>query len=160
YIKQETAHALNRFLGRKKRTIWEDGYDSPNVLDFRKTLELFAYTILNPVKDNLVNSMEEYPGVSSYPSLLGDVQTRTCRLIARSRIPRLAKPERPWKEEHAVLSKLEAQNPQEIELTFSPYAWKSAFAETADLTDQEVRELILDKLRETKNEIKERKKTL
>ena len=32
YIKTESAYAINKILGRKKKTIWEEGYDSPTIL--------------------------------------------------------------------------------------------------------------------------------
>ena len=43
YIKTEISHAVNRLLGRRKRTVWADGYDSPIVLDTEKLKYLISY---------------------------------------------------------------------------------------------------------------------
>ena len=34
YVKQETAHALNRLLGRRRKTVWVEDYDAPTILGF------------------------------------------------------------------------------------------------------------------------------
>lgn len=66
HFKTESAHALNSILGRKKRTIWCEGYDSPIVLTPLRTLLVLSYIYTNPAKDNLENSIDNYPGVSSW----------------------------------------------------------------------------------------------
>src|SRR5262245_23867743 len=38
YIKRETAHAVNRLQGRRQRTVWVKGYDSPTILDPEKAI--------------------------------------------------------------------------------------------------------------------------
>ena len=37
YLKGETAHVVNHLRGRKKRTVWCDGFDSPIILDVELT---------------------------------------------------------------------------------------------------------------------------
>jgi len=37
YFKRESAHMLNRVLGRRKRTVWCEGYDSPDKVGKPKT---------------------------------------------------------------------------------------------------------------------------
>jgi REP element-mobilizing transposase RayT len=59
YIKCESAHAVNRLLGRRKRTIWEDGYDSPVVLTPDSALNCIGYIYGNPARANLVDCWGE-----------------------------------------------------------------------------------------------------
>ena len=66
HFKTESAHMLNRILGRRKRTIWCDGYDSPLVLTLRRALVALAYLYANPAKDNLVPTIDTYPGFSTW----------------------------------------------------------------------------------------------
>ena len=61
YFKRESSHSINRLLGRKKRTIWCDRYDSPVVLDAERLANVITYLYTNPVKDNLVEKVEDYP---------------------------------------------------------------------------------------------------
>ena len=66
YFKAETAHRINRVLGRKKRTVWCEGYDSPIVLTPLRALVAIAYLYANPAKDGLNYNIDEYEGVNSW----------------------------------------------------------------------------------------------
>ena len=71
YFKAESAHALNRMRGVKKRTIWCAGYDSPPIYKSIGRLKgKMAYTLANPVKDDLVENIAEYPGINSLKYLI------------------------------------------------------------------------------------------
>ncbi len=98
YFKAESAHYLNRLLNRRQRTVWAERFDSPAVLDIDKALELFAYCSLNPVKDGLVGSMREYPGVASYPFLMKGQDSIPAKSIPRDRVTPLADPTNPQRE--------------------------------------------------------------
>ena len=98
YFKAESANYLNRLLNRRQRTVWEERFDSPIVLDLDKALQIFAYCSLNPVKDGLVNSMSEYPGVASYSHLLERRNFIPAKSIPRSKVPSLKDPHRPQRE--------------------------------------------------------------
>ena len=148
YVKQETAHALNRLLGRRRKTVWEENYDSPTILDADKALEKFEYLLLNPVKDNLADSLDEYPGASSWSMMKSGQSKRRCRAIARNKIPQLKSPEHPCREESEVLDYLEENNPTILTFHLSPYSWKQCFEETRSLNDNEVRKLILSRITE------------
>lgn len=66
HFKAEVAHRLNRVMGWRKQTLWCEGYDSPVVLTARRTLMAIAYLYANPAKDNLEDSIDRYPGLSSW----------------------------------------------------------------------------------------------
>ena len=65
-FKTESAHAVNSILGRKKRTVWCEGYDSPVLLTAEDVVRKLIYIYTNPSKDNLVETIEDYPGLSSW----------------------------------------------------------------------------------------------
>ena len=50
YFKAESANYLNRLLNRRQRTVWEERFDSPIVLDLDKALQIFAYCSLTRSK--------------------------------------------------------------------------------------------------------------
>ena len=60
YFKCETAHRINRILGRPKRTVWCSGYDSPTLVTPLRALIAIAYIYGNPGKDNLSASIDSY----------------------------------------------------------------------------------------------------
>ena len=84
YLKTESASAINRFMGRRKRTIWAEGYDSALIADIDKAIERIVYIYANPVAAGLVSSIEQYPGLSSW--ILKEAKVSK---IARNKIPRL-----------------------------------------------------------------------
>lgn len=65
-FKCETSHAINRLLGRKKRTIWCEGYDSPMIANSDQAIDEICYLYENPCKDGLVDAIDHYPGLSSW----------------------------------------------------------------------------------------------
>ena len=144
YLKQETAHALNKLLGRRRKTVWVEDYDAPTILDLDKFLKQYAYCLLNPVKDRLIDSMNNYPGVSSFQMLQHRTHTRECIVISRDSIPSLSNPTKPWKEDKAVLELLTSENPEKTTLYLSLYDWKHCFQESRELSDQEAHQLLLN----------------
>ncbi len=64
-VKAESAHMLNNLLGRNRRTVWCEGYDSPIVLTPLHALVFISYLYANPAKDDLEISIHRYPGLSS-----------------------------------------------------------------------------------------------
>jgi REP element-mobilizing transposase RayT len=83
HFKTESAHALNSLLGRNKRTVWCAGYDSPIVLTMTKTIAVIGYIYSNPAKDNLVGSIEEYPGFSTWKMFQKGELTKLWKRIRR-----------------------------------------------------------------------------
>ena len=49
-LKTELAHAVNRLLGRRKRTVWYDSYDAVPILTLEDCIEKIAYVYTNPQK--------------------------------------------------------------------------------------------------------------
>ena len=88
-FKTESAHAVNRLLGRKKRTVWCDGYDSPTVLDLEKAIEQIVYLYENPAKDGLVDSIRHYPALSSWHHFKKGKTVFPTHLISRDSIRKL-----------------------------------------------------------------------
>ena len=155
YVKQESAHAVNRLLKRRKKTVWAEGYDSPPVLDLARFVESFVYCLLNPMKDNLVSNMELFKGVSSYKYFMRKELTRECLVISRDSIPGLTNPHSPELENYSVMKVLKERNKEKITLKFDFYSWKNAFEETKGLTDEEAYNLLLNAVREKEKQISE-----
>ena len=146
YIKQESAHAINRLLGRRRKTVWAEGYDSPIILDYQKFLFCLAYVKLNPLKDLIVPNMESFKGISTWDAFKKDRNSRKARVISRDSITKLRNPHQPWIESDKVLKELFEKNKMSLELKFDFYSWKECFPETRVLSDLEVRRMMLESL--------------
>lgn len=157
FVKQEIAHAVNRLLARRRQTVWAARFDSPILLTFEDILKYFKYIFTNPVKDGLSSTPSLYPGVSSWRMFKESIQKRGCLKISRDSLFRLSNPEEPYKESEARLRILRKQSKNKFKtLTVEPFAWKRNFVESQNLSDEEIKALILDLVEQ---EIKEVSKT-
>lgn len=152
YFKAESANYLNRLLNRRQRTVWAARYDSPVILDYQKALKIFAYVTLNPVKDGLVHSMKEYPGVSSYALLHQGGQTLSVKSIPRNKVERLKNADAPARDDGVLFSYFTSDEFQDVSLTIEPEALRLAFTETGDISPQEFRDILIATLAEAEVE--------
>jgi len=131
HFKTESAHMLNRLLGRSKRTIWCEGYDSPVVLTMNKALAVITYIYTNPAKDNLVKAIDDYPGFSSWKMFQTGQLTGHWKRLRRPLFSTLKPGSHNLRGYTRTAEQLlEASN--EIEtFTLAPNAWLEAF----DITD-------------------------
>ena len=83
-VKTETAHAINRLMGRRKRTVWCKGYDSPTVLTVEDVINRIVYIYTNPAKDGLERTIDLYPGLSSFAAWQGGETIKSCAWITRN----------------------------------------------------------------------------
>lgn len=130
FVKGECAHYLNGLLGRKQHSVWVERYDSPTVLDLSKALEKFAYGLLNPVKDCLVNAMADYPGVSSYQLLKERKEFKRVKDIPRNGVLRLKDPTRPYLENDKLVRHFHSDRFKEIQIAVDPTALRLCFEES------------------------------
>ena len=146
YFKAESAHYLNRLLNRRQRTVWAERFDSPAVLDLDKALELFAYCTLNPVKDGLVHSMSEYPGVSSYSYLMNQQNYIPAKSIPRDKVPILRDPTHPRREDEKLSAYFSSDEFPDISIALSPEDLRLAFHKSKEISPESFRNILLDTL--------------
>ena len=65
-FKTESAHYLNRLVGRTRYNVWCRRYDSPRLISVARAIEKIVYIYTNPVKDGLIHDINKYPGMSSW----------------------------------------------------------------------------------------------
>jgi len=157
HIKKESAHAVNRLLGRKKHTVWCDGYDAAVVLDAQKAIERIVYLYTNPAKANLIESIYEYPNVSTWKHFLSGGAEISCKRTPRAIIPKLPKKPLTLKEQYQLRLQLEEQAAEENILFIEPEAWLKCFPETVEANPDDIKaEIIKSVLGEEKQLAKDR----
>ena len=130
HFKTESAHMLNRILGRRKRTIWCDGYDSPMVLTPTRALLAIAYLYANPAKDNLVHTIDSYPGFSTWNMFRsGTLSERYTRLRRFQFLP-LSPEQHNLRSYEQEASRLIQESSEILPFTIQPDAWMEAFGIT------------------------------
>jgi putative transposase len=70
YFNGQVAKALNRFHGRHHQ-VWSRRYSAIPILDEQADIERLVYLLTNPQKADLVDIIEQWPGLSSAPVYLG-----------------------------------------------------------------------------------------
>jgi putative transposase len=141
YVKTETAHAINRLRNIRQKTVWVDGYDAVSILTPEDTIDKIAYIYANPQKANLVEKIDEYPGVSSWGMFTNDRLTTV--------VPRITRPS--ILPGCTVESLTEASLEKTSSFTLSPNAWMSLFKiKDSDFTD--VNTKITDRVRSLESE--------
>jgi REP element-mobilizing transposase RayT len=160
YTKAEIAHAINILLGRTQKTIWSEGYDSPVILTSENVLHYINYIYTNPTKPNLVDSIDQYPGVSSWQMFTKDISDKAHKHLSRDSIPRLAFAALTISEQRKLVQYFLDPETRGSEETFTlePYAWMECFSEYRDASQQEVKKLIIDTVRASEKKLKEKRK--
>ena len=154
YFKRESAHAVNRLTGRPKHTVWIDGYDSPQILDSNKLIERIAYIYLNPARAGLVDSVEEYPNLSSWEAMKSGITTITRPFIRRDSIEQLPKKELSPKEEKELAEKLIAEGEGSYTFTVNPYSCFAALGCTNEVEQKQIVNSIITMVKKEERRIK------
>jgi len=127
YIKTESAHAINRLLGRKKRTVWVDSYDALPILTLEDVIEKIVYLYTNPAEAHLVEGIAEYPGVSSWEMYRSGKLTFDAPWIRRPSISALPKNAQQSSVQEHYAEGLLSQATTSHQFTLSPDSWMSLY---------------------------------
>ena len=132
HFKAEVAHRLNITLGYKKRTVWCEGYDSPVVLTVLRALIAIAYLYSNPAKDNLVDTIDHFPGLSSWKMFKSGAHQKQWRFIRRPAFKPLAPDSHNLFGYSKESERLLTNDKSFHTFTIEPNAWLAAFGITGD----------------------------
>ena len=159
YVKGEISHAINKLLGRHKKTIWCEGYDSPVVLTSEDVEKYIGYIYSNPSKANLVDSIEEYPGVSSWKMFVNEQHQAKHKKISRTTVPTLDSPAISINRQLAIVNWFKNKKiaGEYLEFELEPYAWMKCFAEYQNKTQQEVKAELIERIREQEAEYRSKR---
>jgi len=154
YLKRESAHAINRLLGRKKHTVWCDRYDDPKILDPEKAMQRIVYLYTNPQNANLVETIDEYPNISSWNAFQVGGEELQLRRIARCSIGVLPNGVTSISKQQRFADELEELAGEEQTLLIEPDAWMNCFHELKTSDPEQINSLILKEIREKENELR------
>ena len=147
YIKRESAHLINRLLGRRKKTIWCEGYDDPKILCPKDVIRYIVYIYLNPVKARLVPSIDKYPGVSSWKMFITDTKTKVVKWYGRSNLEPISSTAPTLAEQREYLATLFKKSKSSSKFKLEPWAWILCFPELKSADIGRIKKTILDCLR-------------
>jgi hypothetical protein len=150
-FKVETAHILNRLLGRDKRTIWCEGYDSPIVLTPLRALVAIAYMYSNPAKDNLERSIDGYPGFSSWQMFRQGDLVKNWKRLRRFQFEPISENEHSLKDYTALAQRLLGESQEVQQFKLEPNAWMEAFGIHSPKEQERINKRLFDRIRTLEN---------
>jgi hypothetical protein len=162
HFKTESAHMINGLLGRNKRTVWCEGYDSPIVLSPLRALAAIAYMYANPAKDNLETSIDRYPGFSTWGMLRSGEHTRQWKRVRRYQFLELARDSHNLRGYTKMAEAIRGDSEEVLPFELEPNAWMEAFGYTDSQVQANINEVLIRrvrKLEERAEAIRQRDKT-
>lgn len=154
YVKSEISHAVNRLLGRMKKTIWSEGYDSPLLLTPDRVIHYIKYIYLNPVKASLVDSIEDYPGVSTWEMFTSGRDVVSWSRVPRVEIRRLSTATLSVSEQKALVKRWELLDGEAKSFVLEPWAWLECFP---GLNRETIFKKILDEIKLSEQSYREKR---
>jgi REP element-mobilizing transposase RayT len=147
HFKTESAHMLNAILGRKKRTIWCEGYDSPKVLTLSKALAMISYLYSNPSKDNLVHTIDEYPGFSTWKMFRAGECTKQWKRLRRPQFRELTRDSHTLRGYTKEAERLLEESSEGVTFNLEPNAWLEAFGITDSTEQAKMNQRLVERIR-------------
>jgi REP element-mobilizing transposase RayT len=135
-IQKKITESMKRLLGYERLNLWEGDPILAQIYSVERTIERLGYFYANPAEANLVETIDEYPGLSSWQDFLSaplEVDSKVSRDVPWIRLPTIQ--ELPSlsltdKQDKEICDTLRSKNKKSHELAVYPYAWTKCFGET------------------------------
>lgn len=135
-LQKKITDALKRLLGMDHLHLWEGEPMVAEILDPDAAVNRIAYWYANPAQANLVNTISEYPGISTWNEFLEsapDVDAESKELIPWVRlhsIPKLPTPRLTRWLDNALTERIKKSSKITQTLKIFPNAWMKVFGIT------------------------------
>ena len=144
-LDDELARIVKTLLGKSNLKVWAQRPHVAVLGDAGAVIRELSYVFLNSVEANFCKDASDWIGVNSYrflfsPNAEQHKWVRTCKL---NQLPNKGFTARDIKRLHARWLK---QSGKIFTLVVKPYIWKKMFKQVRELTDEQVRELILEEI--------------
>jgi REP element-mobilizing transposase RayT/uncharacterized protein YdhG (YjbR/CyaY superfamily) len=151
-FKTESATRLNKVLGRQKRTIWCKGYDSCIIQTIEKAKDVIAYIYSNPAKDNLEDSIDSYPGLSSWKMFQKNELEKIFKYVRRPAFKALTRDAYNIPGFEREANRLMNSSKDIHTFKIDPNAWMEAFNITLDIDKRAINDDIVKRVRKLEDE--------
>jgi hypothetical protein len=158
-LKKKITDFLKRLLGVKRLNLWPDASSISEILDLEKAIRHHAYIFLNPCRADLEESIDQYPGESSWnafvtasPSVNAYVEV-DAPWVKLPTIPKLSRWNPSKHEEDRVTNSMTEASQGKHTVKVYPFAWLRPFGITAPQKIEEIRQRIIAEVRESEAQL-------
>ncbi|HMO16842.1 MAG TPA: hypothetical protein PKA63_03205 [Oligoflexia bacterium] len=158
YLDGEIGKFINRFRGKSNQNVWAKTYDAQVILTPEAVMQKLKYMYLNPVSAGLIDSIEKYPGLSSWKSMIKDKE-RSYRFLGSAGLSKLPYGPLPKKTMCSIIrdkfksSKFTDKN----FLRIKPFAWVKCFSSFKDTDPLLLKEELISDIKEEEIRIRRKK---
>ena len=129
-----------------------EGSDTPTVLTASDVIRYIVYIYLNPVKANLVERIEDYPGVSTWKMFYTGRTSQAHKKIPRTKINPLPFAALNMREQEQLQREYLEIVCESLEFILEPYAWLQSFPELQGADLEQIRSEIIQEVRKEENQ--------
>ncbi len=148
YFKRESAHAINRMIGRRQHTVWSEGFDNPVILDSETAIKRLKYVYLNPVEAGLTPKVNNWSlSSASWVDYTKEKSTRMFKPIPRNKIPLLPETPLTTHEIDKLHKELKDLPGEYFTLTIKPNAWKQCFKDTFHRGSEDLNSFLFNEIK-------------
>jgi len=161
-VQKQLTEAMKRLLKLDHLNLWGSNTVSVvEIVGLESVIERIAYLYANPARANLINTIDDYPGMSSWnafknvPNTINAAHSEECRWVRQpmiSPLPALAVT--PRQDIHLVES-MRAKTKTSHTLTYHPNAWMTEFGITSPEAIATVNARIIARIREYEEEARQ-----
>lgn len=159
YLQGELSGLIHRLTGVCNKRLWASKFKATELLTPEIVMEKLNYLYANPVASNLVESVKDWEGFSSWNELNGG-ETRSFRWISDSLIEsRLPKEQFTDKSISSLVESISSLGGGPRPFQCDPFFWKRCFRETKNKTDTELRQELLTSIQDSENQHRQARET-
>ena len=138
YLKEYLTKSLKSLLGERRLSLFRDRTQISEICDLDAAVNRLIYIFTNPAAANLEATIERYPGLNSWDSLVNtkpDLDVRHVKFCPWVREPMIEPPPK-WslteRQDKFLAEKLRSKTREMHALERAPLAWIECFAPDAD----------------------------
>jgi hypothetical protein len=113
-----------------------------------------VYILTNPHRAALVDSIEEYPNISSWGAVIKGEEKIRAKRIPRDSITALPKASIGLRKQEVIARGLLEASTEEHTLVIKPFAWMKCFAETEGAASEDLREQLIREVRDEERRLR------
>ena len=154
-VQKKLTEGIKRLLGLRHLNLWEGTPLVAELPDFETVKNRIVYLYSNPAQDNLEESIERFPGYSSWQDYkrclgqLADKVTNEYPWIRLPTIPRLSSPVLSSSQDARLVNELFNSNRETMhELTREPNRWMKCFDVFSEEDVSQINQEILNRIKE------------